>query len=118
MESKEPNSKEKKKKNAAPRPRKAKQRRTPNIERQATGWEGKRKTMFDTRPQNEEGKIRTRKSKGWHEKKKRKMRYIAHCINFMSFSVAFKLHGSRPIEFNCEKKLKSYDKARKFNCTC
>ena len=51
----------------------------------------KNQKMFDTQPQNEEGKIRPRELRRRHEKKKRKIRFIAHCINCMSFSVAFKL---------------------------
>ena len=33
----------------------------------------------------------------------------------MPFSVAFSLCRARPIQFNYEKKLKTYDKACKFN---
>ena len=62
-----------------------------------------KKKMFDTKSQNEKGKIRTRKSRR-HKRKKRKIKYIAHCINFVSFSVTFKLRGLHPIEFNYEKK--------------
>ena len=57
----------------------------------------KEKEMFDTRLQNEEGKIRARKieKKAWNEKKKGALRVI----NSMSISVAFRLRGSHPREF-------------------
>ena len=67
---------------------------------------------------NEEGKINNKIKNAWKEKKKDKV----HCSSYkyMSFSVTFKLRGSRPIEFiqlQEKKKMKSFDKAHKFNCT-
>ena len=56
-------------------------------------WKNK-KIMFDTRPQNE-GKIRTKKSRR-HEKKKKKNKVHYLFYEFYAFNILFKLIGSCP----------------------
>ena len=95
-ESKELNSKDKKK---MQHPNQEEQRKERQILKDKQQVKKKRKEKSFTQG------TRTKKEKLESEirdeglKKEKKIRYIAHWIYFMSFAVDFYLHSSRPIEF-------------------